>query len=339
MSYNVSIQSAISDVKLWRIVINGYPYKTISELGCASKEEAFTATKQAIYCHIHGNNPLDYSPIGEAGTRTLNALNKILSDAENCTETQISNNVKIIKEDKFKIDDIEKEYVSKIYSIQAGTKISNYNVELDKINSELPEGIKITDLKNNIKKEFAPNEKFKILIPIKNLSEDSNFKISIKTEIYNKPVLYGQAEDSSYQDCALTAKIYENASGYTEDTYYKNKTKIKIIKQDEESKQRLENVEFNILNDKKEIIYSDLKTNENGEVEISNILPGKYYIKESNAKEGYILNEEFVEVNIELNQELTITINNLLKKETKIEVKKEKEISKTIAKKLPVTGI
>ena len=52
ISYSVSIQDAISDVKLWRIIINGYPYKTIEELGCNSKEEAFTATKQAIAIYM-----------------------------------------------------------------------------------------------------------------------------------------------------------------------------------------------------------------------------------------------------------------------------------------------
>ena len=28
ISYEVSVQNAISDVRLWRIIINGYPYKT-----------------------------------------------------------------------------------------------------------------------------------------------------------------------------------------------------------------------------------------------------------------------------------------------------------------------
>ena len=82
-SYSVSVNEAITDVNLWRIIINGYPYKSIQELGCNNKQEAFTATKQAIYCYIHGNNPNDYQAIGEAGQRTLNALNKILQDAKN----------------------------------------------------------------------------------------------------------------------------------------------------------------------------------------------------------------------------------------------------------------
>lgn len=357
MSYSVSVQNAISDVKLWRIIINGYPYKTLEELGCSNKEEAFTATKQAIYCYIHGNNPNDYSPIGEAGQRTLNALHMILNNAENCTETQISNTVKIIKEkDLFEVDSKDKNYVSKTYSVQAGTTISNYKVELEKTNTELPEGIKIKDTNNNTKTEFSPNEKFKVLIPIKNLTDEGDFNIAIQTKINSKPVLYGQAPNSSYQDYALTAATYEDATGKTNDKYYKNETKVKIIKQDQETKERLENVEFNIYDSNKNLIYSNVKTNSNGEVEIGNFLPGKYYIQETSAKDGYVLNNQLIEFNISFNQILTLTVNNLFKITPKNDTE-EKEVTTTVeqieleekvqqtenkeivVKKLPVTGM
>lgn len=339
LSYSVSVKNAISDVKLWRIIINGYPYKTIEELGCKNKEEAFTATKQAIYCYIHGNNQLDYKPIGEAGNRTLNALNKILNNAEKCTETQISNTVKIIKEnDNFEIDKIEKEYVSKTYTIKSMAQILNYQVNIKSEKTELPEGIKITDSKNTPKKEFTQNEKFKILIPIKNMTQQTNFNIEIKTKVNSKPVLYGQAPQGDYQDYALTAATYEDAIGNTEDTFYRNETKVKIIKQDEETKERLENVEFNILDSNKNILYSNLKTDEKGEIEIKNLIPGKYYIQEINTKDGYLLNEELVEFDILLNEVLTININNLFEKKSIPETSKN-EITKTIVKKLPVTGM
>ena len=39
--YTVSITSSINDVGLWRRIINGYPYKSIEDLGVANKEEAF----------------------------------------------------------------------------------------------------------------------------------------------------------------------------------------------------------------------------------------------------------------------------------------------------------
>lgn len=341
LEYSVSIQSAISDVKLWRIIINGYPYKTVEQLGCYNKEEAFSATKQAIYCYIHGNDPNGYTGIGEAGNRTVRAIKQILADSEKCTETQISNNISIIKEqEKFNIDSKEKNYVSKIYSIKAGTTISNYKVQLSKVKEELPEGIKITDINNNEKTEFSQNEKFKILIPIKNLTKDSNFNIEIQTKINNKPILYGKAPDTSYQDYALTAATYEDATGKTEDKFYKNETKIRIIKQDAETKERLENVEFNILDSNKKIIYANLKTNSKGEIEISNLVPGKYYIQEVKTIDGYELNDEVFEFNVNLNEEFTITVDNLFKEEKEQKTtKQEKSYKVENVKKLPVTGM
>lgn len=341
LEYSVSVQSAISDVKLWRIIINGYPYKTVEQLGCYNKEEAFSATKQAIYCYIHGNDPNGYTGIGEAGNRTVRAIKQILADSEKCTETQISNNISIIKEqEKFDVDSKEKNYVSKIYSIKAGTTISNYKVQLSKVKEELPEGIKITDINNNEKTEFSQNEKFKILIPIKNLTKDSNFNIEIQTKINNKAILYGKAPDTSYQDYALTSATYEDATGKTEDKFYKNETKIRIIKQDAETKERLENVEFNILDSNKKIIYANLKTNSKGEIEISNLVSGKYYIQEVKTIDGYELNDEVFEFNVNLNEEFTITVDNLFKEEKEPKTtKQEKSYKVENVKKLPVTGM
>ena len=112
--YTVSVQDSIKDVGLWRMIINGYPYKSIQELGVANKEEAFTATKQAIYCYIHGNKLSDYAAIGVAGQRTLNAMSKIISSAQNSTENKISSTIKINKNfAEWKQDSIEKNYLSK----------------------------------------------------------------------------------------------------------------------------------------------------------------------------------------------------------------------------------
>ena len=335
--YTVSVEEAVNDVGLWRRIINGYPYKTIQELGVASKEEAFTATKQAIYCYIHKNNINDYGPIGEAGTRTLNAMKKIIQDAENSTETKISNTITINKDtSKWEQDEIEKDYVSKTYSVTALASIQNYKITLTKENAENLGGIKLTDLNNNEKQEFSPNEKFKILIPIKNLTEEGTINIEVEAKVNTKPVLYGKAPNSSYQDYALTAATYEDGSGNTKDEYNKNETKIIILKKDEEDGKTLQGVEFQLLNENKEPIYVDLKTNEEGKIVINNLVPGTYYIKETKTIDGYEIYDELIEVKVQMNQEMTVTINNKKQEKPKIETK---EYGYKEVKKLPVTGM
>lgn len=335
--YTVSIQSAIQDVGLWRRIIKGYPYKTIQELGVANKEEAFTATKQAIYCYIHGNNPDDYGAIGEAGERTLNAMKKIINDAQNSSETKISSTITINKNmEEWKQDENEKNYLSKTYMISAGATVEKYKIIITKENGQDLGGIKLTDINNQEKTEFAPNEKFKILIPIKNMTEAGSFNIQVEAKVKTKPVLYGTAPNSGYQDYALTAATYEDGIGRVQDEYTKNETKIIIIKKAQEEEIVLEGVEFELLNEKKETVYTGLKTNSEGKIVVENLVPGVYYLRETKAIDGYKANYEDIELKIELNEEIMITVNNSKEEKPKVETTKT---STREVKRLPVTGM
>lgn len=77
-SQTVDVKKLVNNVMVWRAIINGYPYKSISELGCNTEEEAYLATKQAVYCMLTNRDVNEYSAIGEAGERTLNALKQLL---------------------------------------------------------------------------------------------------------------------------------------------------------------------------------------------------------------------------------------------------------------------
>ena len=345
--YTVSITSSINDVGLWRRIINGYPYKSIEDLGVANKEEAFTATKQAVYCYLYNHNPADYGAIGEAGQRTLNAFNKIINDANNSTETKISSTVTINKENnEWTVDNLDENYVSKLYSVTAGANISNYKIKIEAKNGADLTGVKITDENNQEKEEFMPNEKFKVLIPIKNLKENGEFNLSVETQVYTKPVLYGTAPDSSYQDYAVTVASYEDGTGNISDTYFKNETKLIIVKKDQETGDVLQGVEFELLDENKNVVYSDLKTDEKGKIEIENLLPGTYYLKETKTVEGYDLYEQLIRVDFKLNQEITATVNNTKEDVPTIETKENTskevnsvELTNEKVKKLPVTGM
>ena len=355
LAYSVSVEDSIHDVILWRYIINGYPYKTYQELGCLNKEEAFTATKQAIYCYIHGNDINSYSPIGEAGERTVSAIKQIVNSAQKSLDNQPSGTITINKVDgNFVQDQVQTEYVSKTYQISAGASYSNYSVLLQSANTQLAEGAKIVDMNNNTKSTFAVNEKFKVLIPIKNMKADGDFKIIINSNLNTKPVFYGRANNSSYQDYALTAATYEDINSEIVDNYNENKSSLKILKKDKETNSRLAGVEFEVLDQNKEIIYANLKTDVNGEIVLKYILPGVYYIRETNALDGYVKDSQLLKIEAKLNETITVTFNNV--KELKPEIKVgEKEVEATYyeqqvnqsskvqkatyVKKLPVTGM
>ena len=166
------------------------------------------------------------------------------------------------------------------------------------------------------------------------MTDNKEIKINVEAEIATKPILYGKAPDASLQDYALTAATYEDGTGYINEEYEKNQTKIKIIKQDSQTGARLKDVEFELLNENEETIYSGLKTNENGEIIIENLIPQKYFIKETKTIDGYELYDELIAVNIGLNEEVTVTVNNNKEEKPTVE-KKQQELT---VKKLPVTG-
>ena len=111
---------------------------------------------------------------------------------------------------------------------------------------------------------------------------------------------------------------------------------MNIIKKDQDDGKVLEGIEFQLLNDKKEVIYADLKTDSDGKIVIENLVPGNYYIKEIKTIDGYELYEYPIQVEVGFNQEVSVTVNN--KKEEKPQIITNKTASKEI-KRLPVTGM
>ena len=100
-SQTVDVKNVIGNVMVWRAIINGYPYKTISQLGCQSEEEAYLATKQAVYCMLTNRDVNEYSAVGESGQRTLNALRQIVTNARSSNAVKVSSELTINQKNSF----------------------------------------------------------------------------------------------------------------------------------------------------------------------------------------------------------------------------------------------
>lgn len=307
LSYSVNVNTLLTDVKIWRTIINGYPYKTPAELGCNTKEEAFLATKQAVYCAIYDRDPNTYIATDEIGERTKNALIQIVTNARNSTEIKQSADLEIEEvTEKWEQDIINKRYLSKKFKINANSTINSYSVKLEELNID---GVKIVNENNEEKTEFNYGEIFKIIIPIKNITADGNFNIKVNGKVATKPILYGYSSDPNLQDYALTGNIYEDGSGEKKVYYTKNETKIKILKLDEQGNP-LEGVKFSLLDENKSVIQAELITDKEGKITIQNIIPGTYYLEETKALNGYSEYEELIELNLSYNEALTLTVTN-----------------------------
>lgn len=336
--YSVST-SNLSNVMIWRALVNGYPYKSCAELGCSNEGEAYMATKQAIYCIIYNRDTSGYSAIGEAGQRCLNALNQIVNTARSSSETKISSELYITENNTgWDIDNLNKNCISKEFTVTSNAGFNEYVISIE---GKLPEGTKIVDLNNNEKNSFAYNEKFKVIIPIKNVSKDGDFTIKAQGQVKTKPVLYGASGNSSLQDYALATSMLEDGEGSAKVYYTKNNTNIVIIKKDGKTNEFLQGVKFNLLDENKNIIYTELETNENGEIRVENLLPGKYYIQEIRTLAGYNLYDKLIEVDVSFNETAKFNINN---EKTEVTIEEEKNETETMVINkhkevtLPVTG-
>lgn len=336
ISYSVNLDGVIKNVYIWKAITNGYPYKTPEEMGCNTIGEAFMATKMAVYSVLYNYTIDDFSPIGEAGKRTWNALNNILLKVNDGNNNQISSNLNIIEETKnWEENEQIPGCISKEFYINSEGPINTYTINKEDVtNSAI-----ITDLNNEPRQEFNSNEKFKISIPISELSDGGSIKLKAYANVETKPIFIGRAPNSSNQDYAITGVSYENGVGEKEIYYNKNETKIKIIKKDETGEKNLENAVFQLLDKNKEIIISEIRTDKNGEATIENIIPGTYYIKEIQSPAGYILYNGFIEIRPEFNEELTVTIKNTKEERPEVDVFRDSLGVKNEVKKLPKTGM
>ncbi len=198
--YSVSIENVLDDVRVWRTIINGYPYQTPQSMGLENKFDAFVATKQAVYSVIYGTDVNSYYNGGDTrGMAIKNAIARLVDIGRNGTQNPNNTDVEAKKVGGFYEDG---DYYSQNYAVNAPVEMSKYTI-INAVN--LPTGSKITDLSNNEKTIFNGNENFKVRIPKSQLSSDVNVTISLKAKCKKYPIFY--RKNSNCWDTRLCSYI------------------------------------------------------------------------------------------------------------------------------------
>lgn len=178
-------------------------------------------------------------------------------------------------------------------------------IKVDKDNNKLPvEGATfdiIDETSNKVVKTVSTNSKGKATIEDLKVTRrytihetSTNKKYNLNTEDINGVSI--KADDT-------TSITIENE---------KKKGQVRIIKVDKDDNEvKLEGVKFEILNSNMDII-EELTTDKNGEVISSNLpcVDEKYFIRETETKELYVLNEELKTIVLEENQIKDIKFEN-----------------------------
>ena len=204
-NYSVNVTELLSDVQLWRAVVNGFPYKSAEELGVENDQDAFVATKQAVYSVIY-NRDVDsfYRGGDERGTKIFNAIKNIVNQARFGTDTPTTNNViNINKIGEFKADGSS--YYSQEYSVSSNVDVSNYAITSI---SNFPDGSYISDLSGNVKNAFSGGEHFKILVPKEKILDNFDGKITISGKVKSYPVFFGQSPNPNWQNYLENIQLY-----------------------------------------------------------------------------------------------------------------------------------
>lgn len=343
IQYDVTVDSYISNVLVWRCITNGYPYVSPAQLGANSDAEAFAITKIATYDMLYNYNWDEFEALSEQGERIIAGAKSLSEKARSMNTTKPSCDIQISPiSEGWRIDNIDSTCISKEYELKSQIGVNEYEI---KFTGKVPEDAKIVDINNKEKQFFENGERFKVIMPVQYLTTDGEFNLFAKAKVNTKPIYYGKSTVENKQSYALTGIEWEfGVNNYTE-KYFRNDTQIQVIKKDGEDGMLLKGVEFNLLDENKKIIHQNIVTDENGIAIIKNLLPGTYYLQETKTLDCYTLYDELIQIDINLNEIYKVTVNNTKEKLEIVVTDNNKEIEKeyeakgaTIIKELPRTG-
>lgn len=157
------------------------------------------------------------------------------------------------------------------------------------------------------------------------ITSDKNEEILLKENETNGQIgislAYFKSSSQSVASFLLNSNKLRNSKVFIK---IKPRTGNLIIeKVDIDTKVPLINAEFNLLNEKKEIIGTYISNNK-GQIIIDNLIYGKYYLKEIKAPKGYLLPDEEIDININKDNQKFIITNQ--KYEMPITTNLDKEI-------------
>ena len=307
-SYTVTIDKLIDNKLIYNVLINGYPYKTPSQLGLDTADDAYVATKLALKNALLDRDVTGfYKAADTRGEKIMTAMFGIIQKGKNGIAGNKDANISINKVGNYKENG---DYYYQEYSVTADVNISEFSV---KSIENFPEGTYIVDSGGNRKEKFSSGEKFRVMILKSKLNKDIEATINIKASCNTNPIFYGEAPNAAIQDYAVTYKPYVDYSASTVLNENTNTASIKIVKQDTETLKPIKDVMFGLYNKNDEYITSK-NTNSEGIVIFDKLYQGTYKIKEIKSNDNYVCDDTVYEINTEYNKEVIRTINNTHKK-------------------------
>ncbi|WP_442712684.1 VaFE repeat-containing surface-anchored protein [Bacillus pseudomycoides] len=305
-----------TDDIVYRVLLNGYPQKSPSELGVSNWEEAHYATQLAIWNAL---GQLSISELQHHNGNVEKTAKAIIRAADQSQDTQeIYMNVVPTEEQKAELkgDFFE----TNLYTVETNAKQGTFKVQTN----SAPKGIKIVNENGEVKDQLNIGEKFRIQIP-KN-TNSGKFNLKVISSLSKLQAITYKGTDKIQNATVLLERGEEKVSSDLS-VNWESIGSLKIKKTGENNEALLGAVfEVSNLNNEK---IGTLTTDKDGVATLSNLPIGTYTVKEVKAPQGHVLSENTQTIEVKTGEIATIEVKNESIKGN-IEIKKLSNIGKIL---------
>lgn len=328
-----------SDPKVVGIISNGYPHRSLGELGLDNKYQAYYATKMALWCYLLPNwniNNLKVAP-GLTGLE-LERGQKILAATKDIYKRGTTYNYMLTpkmtatpdKSAAYAVTVDGKAYKQQVFTLWSETWVFDYDISIAFSDpSEVPAGTRLVDENNQdvtkVSAEWVGDgygAKFKVLYPVDSIEGQSGtVQLSFEADVAQYAAMFAVCQEKDKYGnlqnyiCDLdNSRHMELAaiSSYADSTEDEEpgETRLKIVKLEEGTKIPLEGAVFSVVDPEGEKVGS-FSTGSDGTVTIPLTLEGHYTVTEEIPPLYHLLPDTRTQhVEVEYNKTATVTFTN-----------------------------
>ena len=292
--------------KLVAVMANGYPNKSVAQLGAVNIDAAYLGTQMAVWQTVNGTsytkgNAFDLNKIQPAA-----GYEKVVNNAKQVAAKILASGTynPTISVSGGKVDYDSYVEMNKIgpFKINVeGYKYTTFKTSL--LNA--PEGSYVVDKDNHIRNEYNAGEEVYVLVSKTAAPKKVTLKV---TAVANEKVAVLYGAGSSMQNFVFLDFEQKTIEASKQFTWEKREGNIEIVKVDQNGAS-VEGAEFKVVDESGKQVAKQ-KTNKEGKITIKGLPVGKYTVTEISAPEGYILNAETKTVTVKTGETARIKAVN-----------------------------
>ena len=292
--------------KLVAVIANGYPNKSVAQLGAVNIDAAYLGTQMAVWQTVNGTsytkgNAFDLNKIQPAA-----GYEKVVNNAKQVAAKILASGTynPTISVSGGKVDYDSYVEMNKIGPFKVnveGYKYTTFKTSL--VNA--PEGSYVVDKDNHIRNEYNAGEEVYVLVSKTAAPKKVTLKV---TAVANEKVAVLYGAGSSMQNFVFLDFEQKTIEASKQFTWEKREGNIEIVKVDQNGAS-VEGAEFKVVDESGKQVAKQ-KTNKEGKITIKGLPVGKYTVTEISAPEGYILNAETKTVTVKTGETARIKAVN-----------------------------